>query len=108
MAAQVIGIARTAEQRFGWTRNCIGRPVRRSARDSQRDRWQRRCPSGLGQLIFPHDALVTVEMAFDSVLEDIGLFGQQAGHFELPSRAFALVSVRKEKDGLSNHKFAYR
>src|SRR3954447_5941913 len=61
--------------------------------------------SGSGQLVFPHDAFMAVSLALDPVLEDAGVFGQQANHLELSAGGADLVPIGREADGLSDRKF---
>ena len=53
-------------------------------------------------MVFPNDALVPVGLAFDTVLERVPCFGEQANDFEeLPFCVF-LMRIRQKVDHLSN------
>jgi hypothetical protein len=58
-----------------------------------------------GELVFPNDALVAVCFAFDTILERIRCFRQQANDFEArPFRMF-LMPIRRKENRLTNRKF---
>src|SRR5690348_14678923 len=110
----MIGVARTAEQRFARVRDRVSLIACRRALDFERNGRHRALlrsaivlsglGSGPGQLVFPHDALVAVDLALDPILKDAGFFGQQADDLELAPRRTELAPVGREADGLSNGK----
>ena len=51
------------------------------------------CSSLPRELIFARNAFVTVKLAFHAILENTGLFGQQADDLEAPASGTLLVSI---------------
>ena len=59
-----------------------------------------------GELIFSDDALVTVGLAFNAVLEHVPCLGEQANDFEEPALySVFLIPIRRKSNCLANHKF---
>jgi hypothetical protein len=50
-------------------------------------------PLRSGELVFAHNAFVSVQLALDAVLENAGGFGQQADHLKAPSGGWSLVPI---------------
>jgi hypothetical protein len=51
------------------------------------------CSSLSRELIFARNPFVTVQLAFHAILENTGLFGQQADDLEAPPRGTLLVAI---------------
>jgi hypothetical protein len=51
------------------------------------------CVSLSRELIFAHNAFVAVQLALHAVLENAGLFGQQADDLEAPPGRMLLVPI---------------
>ena len=51
------------------------------------------CSSLSCELIFARNAFVTVQLAFHAILENTGLFGQQADDLEAPPDRTLLVPI---------------
>jgi len=51
------------------------------------------CSSLSRELVFARNAFVTVQLAFHAILENTGLFGQQADDFEAAPDRNLLVSI---------------
>lgn len=58
-----------------------------------------------GELIFSGDALVTVSLACNAILEHVPCFGEQANNFEEPPFCVFLTRIRRKPDCLANRKF---
>ena len=53
-------------------------------------------------MVFPNDALVPVGLAFDTVLERVPCFGEQANDLEESALCVFLMPIRQKADHLSN------
>src|SRR5436309_13715700 len=76
IAAKIIGVSGSAQQRCGSLRRLLSTGVRGSTRELQDDGWHidlRSC-----ELVFLDDALLTICLAFDAVLRPAPRFGEQA------------------------------
>ena len=58
----------------------------------------------LEQLIFSGDALVTVSLAFNAILENVPRFGEQANDFEEPRVFVFLTQIRRKANFLTHRK----
>ena len=103
IAAKIVGVSGSAQQRCGSLRRLLSTGVRGSTRELQDDGWHidlRSC-----ELVFLDDALLTICLAFDAVLRPAPRFGEQANDFEETPFGVFLMPIRQKPDRLANRKF---
>jgi hypothetical protein len=104
IAAKIVGVASSAQQRSGRLRRLLHAANRGSARKLQNDGWHID-PLHFSELIFSDHALVTVSLALNAVLENVSCFGEQANDFEEPPFCVFLTWIRRKPNCLANRKF---
>ena len=104
IAAKIVGVPSSAQQRSGRLRRLLHTGPRERAQASRQWLAQRSLPSG--ELIFLDDALVTVDLTFNAVLERAPCLGERPNDLEEPSFCCGfLIPIRRKPYCLPNRKF---